>query len=417
MIEAALGLTRIEGSFRANCEAVIGILKKNKDILLMLLEVFVWDPLVEWTRGDFHDEAAIGGEERKGMELAVSLSLFASRVQEIRVPLQEHHDGLLSSLPAVESVLERFADALNQYEIASSIYCRADQERSSLTLHETSAKSIVSEATRNAEKVRASFEIQAREFAQAKAMVAEKAQEAMSWAEQHGRILDALRCNLIPEISSYFKLSNMEVALSLTSAVTLAGVPLTIVPEPTQAQCHDIDREVSQFVAELDDGLTSAINSLQTYSLALQRILPLNYLSTSAVHGWAQVLELSVNALSSDIVSLARRQASELFAKFHLDSTDSMKCSYDDLCFRVDKYAVEIEKLENECTEIESSICLESESITKDHLLSAFMKFMQSIDLLRREGGMSSVQSRCDGTNSTRLSGELEEERELKGTA
>jgi PI-3-kinase-related kinase SMG-1 len=88
MIEAALGLTGIEGSFRANCEAVIGILKKNKDILLMLLEVFVWDPLVEWTRGDFHDEAAIGGEERKGMELAVSLSLFASRVQEIRVPLQ-----------------------------------------------------------------------------------------------------------------------------------------------------------------------------------------------------------------------------------------------------------------------------------------------------------------------------------------
>jgi serine/threonine-protein kinase SMG1 len=43
-----------------------------------------------WTRGDFHDEAAIGGEERKGMELAVSLSLFASRVQEIRVSLQVH---------------------------------------------------------------------------------------------------------------------------------------------------------------------------------------------------------------------------------------------------------------------------------------------------------------------------------------
>lgn len=87
-IEAALGLTGVEGAFRANCEAVIGILRENKDILLMLLEVFVWDPLVEWTRGDFHDDAAIGGEERKGMELAVSLSLFASRVQEIRVPLQ-----------------------------------------------------------------------------------------------------------------------------------------------------------------------------------------------------------------------------------------------------------------------------------------------------------------------------------------
>lgn len=87
-LESALGLTGVEGTFRANCEAVLSVLKNNKDILLMLLEVFVWDPLVEWTRGDFHDDAAIVGEERKGMELAVSLSLFASRVQEIRVPLQ-----------------------------------------------------------------------------------------------------------------------------------------------------------------------------------------------------------------------------------------------------------------------------------------------------------------------------------------
>ncbi|PRQ23339.1 putative non-specific serine/threonine protein kinase [Rosa chinensis] len=59
-IEAALGMTGIEGTFRSNCEVVIGVLRKNKDILLMLLEVFVWDPLVEWTLGDFHD-AAIGG--------------------------------------------------------------------------------------------------------------------------------------------------------------------------------------------------------------------------------------------------------------------------------------------------------------------------------------------------------------------
>lgn len=98
-IEAALGLTGIEGAFRANCEAVLGVLKRNKDIILMLLEVFVWDPLVEWTRGDFHDDAAIVGEERKGMELAVSLSLFASHMQEIHVPLQVLiFSGLLLSL-------------------------------------------------------------------------------------------------------------------------------------------------------------------------------------------------------------------------------------------------------------------------------------------------------------------------------
>ncbi|PRQ23388.1 putative non-specific serine/threonine protein kinase [Rosa chinensis] len=415
-IEAALGMTGIEGTFRSNCESVIGVLRKNKDILLMLLEVFVWDPLVEWTRGDFHDDAAIGGEERKGMELAVSLSLFASRVQEIRVPLQEHHDLLLSTLPAVESALERFANVLNQYELASTLFYRADQERSNLILHETTAKSIVSDATSNSEKIRALFEIQAREFAQAKALVAEKSQEAATWMEQHGRILDALRSNLLQEINAFLKLSSMQENLSLTSAVLVAGVPLTIVPEPTQAQCYDIDREVAQLVSELDDGLASATAALEVYSLALQRILPLNYITTSAVHGWSQILQLSVGALSSDILSLARRQGSELISKYG-DNFDSIKQRHDDLCRRVEKYSLEIEKLEAECAELVHSIGSETESQAKDRLLSAFMKYMQSAGIAKKEDAISSIQfgqSKYDGngTKDARLQGELNEKRE-----
>nr|XP_011458374.1 PREDICTED: serine/threonine-protein kinase SMG1-like [Fragaria vesca subsp. vesca] len=410
-IEAALGMTGIEGTFRSNCESVIGVLRKNKDVILMLLEVFVWDPLVEWTRGDFHDDAAIGGEERKGMELAVSLSLFASRVQEIRVPLQEHHDLLLSTLPAVESALERFADVLSQYELASTLFYRADQERSDLILQETAAKSIVSDATSNSEKTRALFEVQAREFAQAKALVAEKSQEAATWMEQHGRILDALRCNLLKEINAFLKLSSMQENLSLTSAVLVAGVPLTIVPEPTQAQCYDIDREVAQLVSELDDGLSSATAALEVYSLALQRILPLNYITTSAVHGWSQILQLSLGTLSSDILSLARRQGSELISKVHGDNFDSVKHSHDDLCRKVEKYSLEIEKLEQECTELVHSIGSETESQAKDRLLSAFMRYMQSAGIAKIEDATSSIQfgqSKYDA----RLQGELNEKRE-----
>ncbi|WJZ91162.1 hypothetical protein VitviT2T_010261 [Vitis vinifera] len=55
----------------------------------------------------------------------------------------------------------------------------------------------------------------------------------------------------------------------------LTRVPLTIVPEPTQAQCHDIDREVSQFIAELDHGLSSVATSPQAYSLALNPTIKL----------------------------------------------------------------------------------------------------------------------------------------------
>ncbi|XP_052179665.1 uncharacterized protein LOC127792986 [Diospyros lotus] len=414
-IEAALGLTGVEGTFRANCETVLGVLRKNKDIILMLLEVFVWDPLVEWTRGDFHDDAAIVGEERKGMELAVSLSLFASRVQEIRVPLQEHHDLLLDTLPAVDSALERFANILNQYELVSTLFYRADQERSNLALHETSAKSIVAEATSSSEKICASFEVNAREYAQAKAVVAEKAQEATSWMQQHGRILDALRSSSIPEIKAYLHLMGMEEALSVTSAVLVAGVPLTIVPEPTQAQCHDIDREVSQLIDELNHGLSAAVTTLQAYSLALQRILPLNYPTTSPMHGWAQVLQLSINSPANDSLPLARRQAAELITRVHGDGFDSSRSSYEDLCLKVEKYANEIDKVEKECAELVNSIGSENESRAKDRLLSAFMKYMQSAGLARKEDTISAIHlgsSKHDGTRETRLQEELEEKKE-----
>ncbi|XP_060168321.1 uncharacterized protein LOC132599114 isoform X2 [Lycium barbarum] len=411
-IEAALGLTGVEGTFRANCEAVLGVLKKNKDIILMLLEVFVWDPLVEWTREDFHDDAAIFGEERKGMDLAVSLSLFASRMQEIRIPLQEHHDLLLSTLPAVESGLERFINIMNQYEVVSGLYRRADQERSNLVLRETSAKSLVAEATSTSENIRASLEMQARELAQAQAVVMEKAQEATTWIEQHGRTLDALRSSSIPDIRASIKLTAKEESLSLVSAVLVAGVPLTVVPEPTQAQCNDIDREVSHLVAELDHGLSPAISTIQTYSLALQRILPINYHTSSPVHGWAQVLQLAVNTLSSDILSLSRRQAAELIGKAHGDGIDSVKNRYDDLCLKVGQYAAEIERMEEECAELVNSTGPETELRAKNSLLSAFKNYMESAGFERKEDSGQLGSSVHGGSQDGGLHGNFQETKE-----
>ncbi|XP_047338055.1 serine/threonine-protein kinase SMG1-like [Impatiens glandulifera] len=413
-IEAALGLTGTEGTFRASCEAVLGVLRKNKDIILMLLEVFVWDPLVEWTRGDFHDDAAIVGEERKGMELAVSLSLFASRVQEIRVPLQEHHDLFLGTMPTVESALERFEGILSQYELVYALFHHADLDMSNVVLTETSARSIVAEATTTSEKTCAKFEIQAREFSQAKAIVAERGHNATSWVEQHGRILDALRSNSAPEITAQVNLATSDEVISLTSAVLAAGVPLTIVPEPTQAQCNDIDTEVLQLITDMDNGLSSTIKSLQAYSLALQRILPLNYITTTPMHAWAQMLQLSVNNISSDILSLTRRQAADLIAKGDGDGFDSRKHTYDDLCLLVEKYAEEIEKVESEHAELVNSIGSESESKAKDRLISAFKKYMQSMGVPRKEDAASTYLGavKLDAARDTGFQGEVEDKKE-----
>ncbi|KNA03521.1 hypothetical protein SOVF_208360 [Spinacia oleracea] len=414
-LEAALGLTGVEGVFRENCEAVIGVLRRNKDLLLMLLEVFVWDPLVEWTRGDFHDDAAVGGEERKGMELAVSLSLFASRVQEMRVPLQEHHDLLLASAPAVESSFERFLNILNHYELVSAIFYHADQERSTLLINETSAKSLVAEATSHWEKSRAHYEVQAREFSQAKGGVGEKVQEATTWLEQHGRYLDALRNDSI-SIRASIKQSCVEDALSLTSAVSVAGVPLSIVPEPTQAQCHEIDRDVSQLIAELDDGVSCAVITLQAYALSLQRFLPLNYIATSPVHSWAQVLQLSVNTLSPDMLSLARRQAGELISKTPGDGLDYVRHRRDDLCLKMKRFALEIEKLEDEYAGLVNSIGSEAELKAKNRIQSAFVNYMQSSGFTRNEDlfpSLPHIQFKHESSRDSKVEVDMKKEKML----
>ncbi|WOK92232.1 serine/threonine-protein kinase SMG1-like isoform X1 [Canna indica] len=412
-IESALGLTGTEGTFRSNCEAVLRVLRNNKDIILMLLEVFVWDPLVEWTRGDIHDEAAIGGEEKKGMELAVSLSLFASRVQEMRVPLQEHHDLLVATLPTVESVLKTFLDALNQYEVTSTIFYHADKEKSSLMQHEASAKSVVTEATSIYERTRTSFEVQAHEFAQAKGMTAEKAQEASLWIDQHGRVIDALRSGSIPDAKGLLLLSGTEEALSLTSAVVLSGVPLTIVPEPTQAQCYDLDKEVSRFVDELDSGLSCAIEALNEYSLALQKVLPLSYITSSPVNGWAQVLQLSANSLSSDALILASNQAAELIANSKREGFDSVRQRHQDLLHKMELYALEIEKISAERSVLMNSIGTDTELKAKERLLSAFTKYMQTAGYRRNEDEkfMTTGQSKHDGHKVAKMQEDLEEKK------
>lgn len=282
-------------------------------------------------------------------------------------------------------------------------------------MRETSAKSVVADATSNAEKVHTLFEMQARELAQAKAIVSEKAQEASTWIDQHGRILDSLRNNMIPEVDTCLNLRAVGEAFSLISAVTVAGVPMTVVPEPTQVQCHDIDREISQHIAALSDGLSSAVTTIQVYSVSLQRFLPLNYGTTSVVHGWAQALQLSKNALSSDIISLARRQATELIIKVNADN-DSIQVNHDNMCVQVEKYAKEIAKIEEECTELMTSIGTETELKAKDRLLSTFVKYMVAGGLVRKEAISSFQLGRLthDGKKDINMQVELGEAKEKK---
>ncbi|XP_066368645.1 uncharacterized protein [Miscanthus floridulus] len=376
-IESALGLTGVEGVFRVTCEEVMDVLLKNKDIILMLLEVFIWDPLIEWTRGNIQDEAGIAGEEKKGMELAVSLSLFSSRIQEIRVPLQEHKDLFLTNLPATVSSLKKFLDILDQYEAALAIFYHAEKERSSVLQHEMSAKSVLADATSVAEKSRTSFEIHAHELAEAKAAAVDEANKLAIWVEKHALVLEAIRENSVACVESCMQLNCKDEALSLISAVLESGVPLTVVPEPTRAQCSELDREVSQLLSELQGGLSSALDSLGEYSLVLKQVLPVNYITTSPITSWAQVLQQSVRSTSQDMLSLAKRQAAEVIAKVQGEGINLVQQRYRDLLNQMESYVSCVERLARECSERMNSIGLNNEVQSKERILSAFMNSVQ----------------------------------------
>jgi len=48
MLEAAMGVSKIEGDFRSTCESVMAVLRDNRESLMAVLEAFVYDPLIGW---------------------------------------------------------------------------------------------------------------------------------------------------------------------------------------------------------------------------------------------------------------------------------------------------------------------------------------------------------------------------------
>jgi len=51
MLTYAMEVSQIEGSFRTTCEAVMKVLRENKESLMAVLEAFMHDPLMHWRLG------------------------------------------------------------------------------------------------------------------------------------------------------------------------------------------------------------------------------------------------------------------------------------------------------------------------------------------------------------------------------
>ncbi|PAA57659.1 hypothetical protein BOX15_Mlig027692g1 [Macrostomum lignano] len=107
-LEAALGLTGVEGVFRLSAEKVLHTMRSDKEMLLTLLEAFVYDPLVDWTPGveGGYTGAHLGGRRGGGG----GIDGIASRRQlEIRFAWKLMSVRLLENSGQWRGLLDRLA--------------------------------------------------------------------------------------------------------------------------------------------------------------------------------------------------------------------------------------------------------------------------------------------------------------------
>uniref|UniRef100_A0A6A7FPI8 non-specific serine/threonine protein kinase n=2 Tax=Hirondellea gigas TaxID=1518452 RepID=A0A6A7FPI8_9CRUS len=116
-IERALGVTGVEGVFRSSCERVLSTMRQGCEVLLTLLETFLYDPLVDWTHDAdagyagamYGGNAALASSVREGrqqMEKGLTVTMFRVRSKEMTAPWQTNGNEVQESLQRVSQVLQ-----------------------------------------------------------------------------------------------------------------------------------------------------------------------------------------------------------------------------------------------------------------------------------------------------------------------
>lgn len=162
ILETALGVTGVEGTFRIACEDIARVLRKNRETLLTLLEAFVYDPLVDWNLDDLERES-------KEADLIVALGLFSSRILETKAPL--------------ETARIEFAQISSAIQQTMGAIIVSGSEGSRLLLEKRQLQQLLSSVQVDAQV----------KFENWRTMLKDKATECGFWATQHQTLLLAIQ--------------------------------------------------------------------------------------------------------------------------------------------------------------------------------------------------------------------------------
>ncbi|CAG8560727.1 5738_t:CDS:10, partial [Ambispora gerdemannii] len=262
-IEKALGITGVEGVFRIACETALKVMRKNKEMLTILLEAFVYDPLVDW-----HHEVTID-RDKQIMELEENLSLLTSRIAELKHPLEMKHKQLTTLLSEFTMLFQTLPehhtiprDSHEEDSVTQQIIALKDPEKKNIPTAENSL-----------------------EIESLKTTLTQRAAECTLWHAQHENSIQSIQGNLIQAIYNEVSSSSTQFRVSIFTPV----INIITTNEALAQQCSQTDQELFNWVTERNNSYTVCIEHLQYYRALTAPVVPI-LMTQDYYFKWPQLL-------------------------------------------------------------------------------------------------------------------------------
>ncbi|CAG8689254.1 4251_t:CDS:10, partial [Acaulospora morrowiae] len=236
-IETALGVTGIEGVFRIACEIVLGVLRKNKEILITLLEAFVYDPLVDWHQDSFEDR------NKQMMEFEENLGLLASRIAELRAPIENNQKRFLSLLTESTAAFEHAWD--HHVKVRNKQTEIPEQAGSDHNVDNLKPTNIQNEL----------------ELDNLKSALSQRASECALWHAQHEKTIQSIQGPLLQVIYNEVFSSSSQIGASIFTPY----LQILTTNEFIIQRCSKIDQDFMGWMNERNTTFKNCLERLQFY--------------------------------------------------------------------------------------------------------------------------------------------------------
>lgn len=278
IIQRALGVTGVEGTFRSAAECSLSVLRQHREVLLTLLEAFVFDPVVDWTTSDkLH-------EEERSMELDVAFTLLLTRTGSIDAPsaeLRMFHVACAQLEETIPVVLDDVQPLLSGISSASAVLqtkLLASTQRSQLSHNLQSiveeivnANSDLKDALRDLEE---SSEARLQAGSALSAVVDEQARESENVDSLY---IQTFSTTTTKELDR--ALPSPEFPRTLESRSVLSTLKLS---ESFIARCVEKDQEMFRLITGRDELLSQLVGDLKEYQALVLAACPVvDYISSS----------------------------------------------------------------------------------------------------------------------------------------